>query len=70
MEFFARRGILMTTLGFSGRVRRTRYQITAGAYAPVAPALTAALYFDGILERNNDIIYGIPADRHYTQYVL
>ena len=34
----------MTTLGFSGRVRRTRYQISAGAYAPVAPALTAALH--------------------------
>ena len=38
----------MTTLGFSGRVRRTRYQISAGAYAPVAPALTAALLYTKI----------------------
>ena len=44
----------MTTLGFSGRVRRTRYQISAGAYAPVAPALTAALSL---------------VDIHYSEFV-
>ena len=30
-------------LGVSGRVRRTRYLILAGADAPVAPVLTAPL---------------------------
>ena len=43
MDVLASRGVLMTTLVFSGRVRGTRYHISAGAYAPVAPALTAAL---------------------------
>ena len=40
---FGPKAVLNTSLLSSGRVRRTRYQISAGADAPVAPVLTRSL---------------------------